>query len=433
MEAHVVPDVIRRFRDGVDALIGESIDGVTTSELGADIIEIRLAVDRLEAECLRRLHRFHVDRGAQSDGGGTTVSWLRRSCGMTAKAAAYRVHLARTLGEMPATLDSARAGRASFTNVAMIGHLAGAVGVEQVQEYEDILLPAAEALDPGRMRRATEATRLRIDPDGVLADANHDHVQRWLDCDQTYGGVFILNGQFDAESGALLKTAIDALSHGLSSGDYRLPSQRRADAIVEMAATQLRCGEHRDVHGQRPHLSLTVSADVLRADKRRANAGADDVVRHEKWSTGSETEDTLRVVAIPQAAELGGVGPIHPAIARRIACDAVRTVVTVAPTPDDSSWILGTPAVPLSVGRATRTIPSSIRTALVLRDQGCRFPGCDRPPAWTDGHHIIHWADGGPTELDNLVSLCRSHHRQVHEEGWRIHIADGSAVVEPPP
>jgi hypothetical protein len=108
-------------------------------------------------------------------------------------------------------------------------------------------------------------------------------------------------------------------------------------------------------------------------------------------------------------------------------------VVTVAPTPDDSSWILGTPAVPLSVGRATRTIPSSIRTALVLRDQGCRFPGCDRPPAWTDGHHIIHWADGGPTELDNLVSLCRSHHRQVHEEGWRIHIADGSAVVEPPP
>jgi hypothetical protein len=187
------------------------------------------------------------------------------------------------------------------------------------------------------------------------------------------------------------------------------------------------------VHGQRPHLSLTVSADVLRADKRRANAGADDVVRHEKWSTGSETEDTLRVVAIPQAAELGGVGPIHPEIARRIACDAVRTVVTVAPTADASSWITGAPAAPLSVGRATRTIPASIRTALVMRDQGCRFPGCDRPPAWTDGHHIIHWADGGPTELDNLVSLCRSHHRQVHEEGWRIHIADGNAVVEPPP
>jgi hypothetical protein len=419
MEAHAFTDTRTRLREAADALVNESIDGVTTSELGADIIEIRLAVDRLEAECLRRLHRFHADRGAQSDGGGTTVSWLRRSCGMTAKAAAYRVHLARRLGELPATLDSARAGRASFTNVAMIGHLAGAVGVEQVQEFEHILLPAAEALDPGRMRRATETTRLTIDPDGVLADANRAHLERWLNCDQTYGGVFILNGQFDAESGALLKTAIDALSHGLSSGDCRLPSQRRADAIVEMAATHLRCGEHRDVHGQRPHLTLTVSADALRHRTRNAE---------------SETDDTLRVVAIPQAAELGGVGPIHPEIARRIACDAVRTVVTVAATPDDSSWILGAPAVPLSVGRATRTIPSSIRTALVVRDEGCRFPGCDRPPAWTDGHHIIHWADGGPTELDNLVSLCRSHHRQVHEEGWRIHIADnGIAVVEPPP
>ena len=91
------------------------------------------------------------------------------------------------------------------------------------------------------------------------------------------------------------------------------------------------------------------------------------------------------------------------------------------------------PQVPLSVGRAARTIPAHIRTALVLRDQGCRFPGCDRPPAWTDGHHIIHWANGGPTELENLVSLCRMHHRRVHEEAWRIHIADGCAVVEPPP
>jgi predicted restriction endonuclease len=52
---------------------------------------------------------------------------------------------------------------------------------------------------------------------------------------------------------------------------------------------------------------------------------------------------------------------------------------------------------------------------------------------WIDGHHIIHWSDGGSTELDNLVSLCRPHHRAVHEQGWRIHIVDGTAVIEPPP
>jgi 5-methylcytosine-specific restriction endonuclease McrA len=89
--------------------------------------------------------------------------------------------------------------------------------------------------------------------------------------------------------------------------------------------------------------------------------------------------------------------------------------------------------MPLSVGRATRIIPAHIRTALRLRDDGCRFPGCDRPPAWTDGHHVIHWSDGGPTELDDLVSLCRPHHRAMHEQGWRIRVAEGVAVVEPPP
>jgi hypothetical protein len=130
--------------------------------LGADIIDMSLAIDRLEAERLRRIHRFHRERGALSDGGGTTVSWLRRCCRMIAKAAAYRVHLARSLGEMPVALDSARAGRASFTNVVMIGHLAGDVGVEEVKPYELILADAAQELDPRQMRTLTDKTRLRF-------------------------------------------------------------------------------------------------------------------------------------------------------------------------------------------------------------------------------------------------------------------------------
>jgi len=409
MEAFAIPDARDRVSDAVDALVDEAIDAFSTDALGADLIDIRRAIDRLEAEFLRRLHRFHHARGAQADGGGSTVSWLRHRCGMTGKAAAYRVHLARTLGELPATLDSARAGRASFTNVTMIAHLAEDVGVEQVAPFERILVGAAETLEPGAMRTLTQATRLRLDPDGVLADDNHAHERRWFECDQTYGGVFVLRGELDAEGGALLKTAIDAISHGMSHGETRSGSQRRADALVDLAATQLRCGDHHDVHGQRPHLTVTVPADTLRAGTRRSEADA-------------------------PPAELSLVGPIHPATARRIACDAVRTVVTVAPSAD--GWVStagSTRVLPLSVGRATRTIPAHIRTALHLRDQGCRFPGCDRPPAWTDGHHITHWADGGATELENLVSLCRRHHRAVHEQGWRIHIADGIAVVEPPP
>jgi hypothetical protein len=420
MEAFAIPDARGVLVHAVDSLVGETIDGLSTHALGEDLVAIRRASDRLEAEFVRRLHRFHQGRGAQSDGGGTTVSWLRR-CGMTAKAAAYRVHLAKTLGELPATLDSARAGRASFSNVTMIAHLAGDVGVEQVAPLEPILVNAAETLQPGEMRTLTQVTRLRIDPDGVLDGDNRAHERRWFECEQTYGGVFELRGQLDAEGGALVKKAIDVLSHGVTPGEARLGSQRRADALVDLAATQLRCGDHRDVHGQRPHLTVTVSAETLRTDTLGAGTPQDGTRR-------------LRVDAAP--AELGSVGPIHPEMARRIACDAVRTVVTVAPSAVGAAGAdsAARPRVlPLSVGRATRTIPAHIRTALVLRDHGCRFPGCDRPPAWTDGHHIIHWADGGPTELENLVSLCRPHHRRVHEQGWRIDIADGVAVVELPP
>src|ERR1017187_912588 len=266
MEAFAIPEARDRVHDAVDALVDGSIDDLSTHALGEDLIDIRQAIDRLEAEFLRRLHRFHRAHGALADGGVSTVSWLGSRCGMTVKAAAYRVHLARPLGELPVALDSARAGRASFSNVSMIAHLAEDVGVEQVAPFERILVGAAETLEPGAMRTVTQATRLRLDPDGVLADDNHAHERRWFECEQTYGGVFVLRGELDAEGVALVKTAIDALSHGMARGETRSGSQLRADALVDLAATQLRCGDHRGVHGQRPHLTVTVSADTLRAD-----------------------------------------------------------------------------------------------------------------------------------------------------------------------
>jgi hypothetical protein len=406
MEAFAIPDAKDAVHAAVDALVDESIDGFSTHALGADVVDIRREIDRLEAECLRRLGHFDRAHGALADGGVSTTSWVRDHCAMTGKGAAERVHLARILADLPVTLDSARAGRASLSNVTMIASLAKDVGVEQVAPLENILVGAAETLEAAPMRIVIQATRLRVDPDGVLAADNRAHERRWFNLDQSFGGEWFAQGQFDAEGGALVKTLLDAITEMPRPGDTRSGSQRRADALVDLATTHLRSADLPEVHGQRPHLTLTVSAKALR--------------------TGAEAE----------AAVLQGVGPIHPATARRIACDAVKTEVTVAPSADGDDARLSavmTPVVPLSVGRATRTIPVQIRTALCLRDNGCRFPGCDRPPAWTDGHHIIHWADGGPTELDNLVSLCRRHHRVVHEQGWSVRMEDGIPVVEPPP
>src|ERR1700733_5851598 len=159
MEAFAFADARDRLGEAVDALVGESIDAFSTDALGADLIDIRRAADRLEAEFLRRLDRFDRAHGAQADGGGSTASWLRDHCAMAWKAGAYRARLARTLGELPASLDSARFGRASLGNVTLIAQLANAVGVEPVASLEHILVGAAETLDLSDMRTLTQAAR----------------------------------------------------------------------------------------------------------------------------------------------------------------------------------------------------------------------------------------------------------------------------------
>ena len=115
---------------------------------------------------------------------------------------------------------------------------------------------------------------------------------------------------------------------------------------------------------------------------------------------------------------------------RRIACDA--SIVRMTHAADGTV---------LDVGRKTRSIPPAIRRALEARDQRCRFPGC--ASRWCDAHHVVHWADGGPTSLDNLLLLCRRHHRAIHEGGFAVWPdadggftfvrPDGTPIQEAPP
>ncbi len=99
---------------------------------------------------------------------------------------------------------------------------------------------------------------------------------------------------------------------------------------------------------------------------------------------------------------------ISPATARRLSCDASLTTVLE----DENGKVL-------NIGRRSRTVPSRIRKALALRDTTCRFPGCTHH-RHVDAHHIKHWADGGETKLDNLVTLCRYHHRLLHQGEFEI-------------
>jgi hypothetical protein len=114
--------------------------------------------------------------------------------------------------------------------------------------------------------------------------------------------------------------------------------------------------------------------------------------------------------------------PITGKAARRLACDA-----QIIPA------VLGSTGEVLDVGRAKQAIPVSIRRAVTLRDRGCAFPGCDRPPARCECHHIEHWSDGGETKLPNLVMLCGSHHRILHNTAWEVRIAEDQLPEFIPP
>jgi hypothetical protein len=231
-----------------------------------------------------------------------------------------------------------------------------------------------------------------LEPDGVLADANEAHDRRFLYLSQTLDGIFRIDGQLDQEGGAALQTVLDALMGPPAADDRRSAPQRRADAVVELALRQMDGSRLPEVAGQKPHLMVMVDAATL---SKQPGSGP---------------------------AELEWAQPIPAETARRIACDCSVTPV-----------LRDVESHQVEAGRTSRVIPAPMKRALVARDRGCRFPGCDRPPAWTDGHHLKHWADGGPNLPFNLVLLCRRHHYRVHEEGWQLSWGDGGQLVAVPP
>ena len=157
-------------------------------------------------------------------------------------------------------------------------------------------------------------------------------------------------------------TAISAVLDGSThrgEGDRRSPAQRRADALGEVCRGWLDGSERAVVAGERPHVTVIVDMETLAGRGGR-----------------TETSEGVR---------------LGPATIRRLCCDASVARVVVAGRSE-----------PLEVGRATRVVAPALRRALRVRDGGCAFPACDRPPSWCDAHHVRHWADGGETALGKV-------------------------------
>jgi hypothetical protein len=240
-----------------------------------------------------------------------------------------------------------------------------------------------------------------------------------------------VDGDLDPETGETLLTALSAVLDAESrSGpdltDDRTPAQRRADALGEICRQWLDLADRPTVAGERPHVTVTVDAAALRGpDEKDATPGAeaidaigatgeaDGIGRTD--ATGGLSEATSTIGSRQRASEFDHVGPIQPTIARQMACDA--SIIRV---------VMSGLSEPLDVGRRTPVVSVAMRRAVIVRDRHCRYPGCDRPHTWCDAHHVVHWADGGPTALPNLLLLCRRHHQLVHQRGgFRLELLEG--------
>jgi len=310
---------------------------------------------------------IEADRRQQftADGSPDLVQWVSARFGLRHSTAGQLVRVARRLQDLPLLHSRFAEGGLSLDHVDAISRMA-------TPDTEEALIVEALGLSNAVLDRAARrANPPSASDERTVWERRRLGLQWNLDESELRFG-----GNLPGAEGRIFEESIteraDRIPENPETGMFDLDQTRCADALVEVCASS---GDQ----GSAP-VQVTVHADL------------------QALTTNTETSGV---------AELESGPVIANQTARRLACDAI-----VETSVYDQGRILG-------VGRRTRIIPSWLRRQLYHRDGGCRFPGCGRT-RWAHGHHIEHWADGGPTDLDNLVVLCGFHHRFLHEHEWRI-------------
>ncbi|HLR96259.1 MAG TPA: DUF222 domain-containing protein [Jiangellaceae bacterium] len=371
--------------------------------LEAELTELARVREQAQAAYLDRLRVFH-ERGIAGERGLSTRSWAAGELQVSPRETSRDLAAARTMAEHPEIGQAARAGDMRIEHVRVITDAKAVLPDGVLAETASGLVEAAKVNHPTRLRASLRAVARGLDSESERRRARRDEHARWLDVSSTIDGAVALQGVLDAESGATVLAALTPLTTRTGPDDERPATVRRADALVELARQNLDGGRLPRTGGERPHVHITVPLDAITsaADSTPTAAGG---LPARPW--------LLRPMASLETGEVLGETAL-----RRLLCDATITRVVLDPD-----------SLPLDVGRQTRLITPAQRRALRHRDNGCRYPGCDRPHEWTDAHHMIHWLDGGPTDRNNLVSLCRRHHTLLHEGTYAIRAGPGNTLT----
>jgi hypothetical protein len=394
---------VSKFRDALNTVRKYvendlwSCSGGQVVELLRDWHQVRAQVESVELCLVREV----MERGVPAEIGAVDArSYLIGALTMSPAEAATTVRLAEAFGSKLADTGLALAEGLICRDRAkaildVVAGLPNVVSSEQQVEVEEILLEHAGELNAAQIRKLSKVLEHYLDPDGVAPREETAKAKRGAFVRVNGDGTQTLRWVETDENIALLQAALEPLSAPRpaedGTKDTRCPALRRADGLLDLVSVALRHGELPVSRGARPHLIVTITDQALRSD---------------------------RGLGITASGE-----HLSNAAVKRISCDAELTAIR-----------LDTNGVPLSMGRTRRTVSPQQWLALVARDKGCVFPDCTRPPGWTQAHHLKHWIQHGPTDLENLALLCGHHHDTIHHQDWEIVMAaDGRPELIPPP
>jgi hypothetical protein len=361
--------------------------------LGAEITELCGYIYAATYRLLVLIREFDQQGYWEWPGLCSCAHWLNFKCGIGMNAAREKVRVAHALAGLPKISEAFRKGELSYSKVRAMTRIADT-------SNEDYLLMIARHGTAHHVEQLVSKYR-RCKRLQETATANAQHLAREVICRYDTDGTVVIEARLPAEQGELVMKALE-LAMERRQTDLRAASResknaagaartvepfdaKRADALTEIAESYLNHGATSASTADRYQVVVHVSAETLKQDP----------------DVSAETSAHINA----GTSHIEGGPMIAAETSRRIACDCSRVPLV---EDDDGE--------PLSIGRKSRSIPPAIRRALRARDDGCRFPGCTHK-YFIDGHHIRHWADGGDTSLDNLVQLCRRHHRLVHEGG----------------
>jgi hypothetical protein len=297
------------------------------------------------------------------DGATSLIDWVAAKLRIRHNTASRLVAVSRRLRDLPLTSERFGTGELSFDQVDALSEMATA-------DSEADLLEHATSLSSAALDRIARRRRGLTREDERTVWERRRLVRQWnLDESELR-----FHGRLPGAEGRIFDAAIDSrvdeMPPNPETGMFDPLQVRAADALTELAAS--------DGDGGGP-VQMTVFTDI-------AALTSDD----------------------HGFAELDNTAVLSNRTAQRLACDAILESVL-----EEGGRVVG-------IGRRSRTVPGWLRRLVYERDGGqCQHPGC-RNTRWLQVHHIVSWAQGGPTDLDNLILLCGSHHRWVHERGWHV-------------